>query len=247
MRETEALIERVRRVSRDLQHIDIAVDAALAHLEPGQTISARPLKQTGWEPYLRAHWIPVDILPGRVVVEIPTGPDFAPGTMLSILSPVGRPIPFRSGLLHMLLIADDMLPTPFIHAARNLTGGGVEVTLLLHGAARDYPLELLPPEVEVLHGDESWSWPEQVETLNWADQVLALAPLQTQIATYHKLYDTIAQLRSHKIPDGFVCGMFFHRLACGAGACGACMIPSGRDLLTCVDGPAIDLKRVKLS
>lgn len=246
MRETQALIERVRRVSDDVQHVDISVDSALAYLEPGQSLFVRPLEQTGWEPYLREQWIPVDIQPGRVVVEIPAGRDYAPGTVLSVLSPVGRAIPFRSNLLHLLLIADDMLPTPFIHAARKLTGGGVEVTLLLHGAARRYPLELLPPEVEVLHGDEDWSWPDQVETLNWADQILALAPTDSQTETYNKLFGTVAQLRSHDIPDGFICGMFHHPLACGTGACSVCMIPSSKYLLTCTDGPAIDLKRVRL-
>lgn len=247
MRETQALIERVRRVSDDVQRVDIAAEPALAHLEPGQSLFVRPLEQPGWDPYLRDQWIPVSIEPGRVVVEIATERDVTPGTVLSVLSPVGRAIPFRSGLLHLLLIADDALPTPFIHAARALTGGGVEVTLLMHGAARRYPLELLPPEVEVLHGGEHWSWPDQVEVLNWADQVLVLAPVERQLEVYERLYNTVAQLRSYNIPDGYICGMFAHTLACGAGACGVCMIPSGKDLLTCVDGPAIDLKRVRMA
>lgn len=247
MRETQALIERVRRVSDSIQQIDLAVDPALAQLEPGQSLSVRPLDAPGWDPYLRAHWVPVDVQSGRVVVELPVGPRYAPGTAIDVISPVGRAIPFRGGLQHMLLIADDALPTPFMHAARVLTAAGTEVTLLLHRSARHYPLELLPPEIEVIAADDDWSWPEQVETLNWADQVLALAPDQTQIDVYRRLYDILTQLRSHRIPDGFICGLFYPRLACAAGACGACMVPSRKALLACTDGPAIDLKRVNLT
>lgn len=248
MRETQALIERVRRVSDAVQQIDIAVDTALAHLEPGQSLSVRPLDQPGWEPYLRAQWLPVDVQPGRVVVELPTGGQrYAPGVAISIISPVGRAIPFRGGLSHILLIADGALPTPLMHAAHTLTRNNVEVTLLLHGSARRYPLELLPPEIEVITADDKWSWPDQVETLNWADQVLVLAPALTQIEVYRRLYEIVTQLRSHQIPDGFICGMFYPELACATGACGACMVPSREALLACTDGPAIDLKRVKLT
>jgi hypothetical protein len=237
MRETQALIERVRRVSDAVQQIDIAVDEALAHLQPGQSISVRPVELSGWEPYLRAHWLPVDVQPGRITVERAPGPRYAPGTAISVLSPVGRAIPLRNGLRHLLLIADGALPVPLMHAARVLTGDDIEVTLLLHGAARRYPLELLPPEIEVIAADDDWSWP---------DQVLALAPPQTQLDVYRRLYDILTQLRSHQIPDGFICGMFHPPLACAAGACGVCMVPSRKALLACTDGPAIDLKRVKL-
>ncbi len=247
MRETQALIERVRRVSADVQQVALTIDSALAHLEPGQSITVRPVDQPGWDPYLREQWLPVDVQPGRMVVELPSGRRYAPGTAVTALSPVGRPIPFRDGVRHVLMIADDVLPTPFVHAARTLISAGVEATLLLHGMARRYPLELLPPEIEVIAADAEWSWPDQVEMLNWADQVLALAPEQTQLDIYRRLYETIAQLRSHDIPDGFVCGMFYPRLACAAGACSACMVPSRAALLACSDGPAIDLKRVSLT
>ena len=73
MRETQAIIERVRHVGAGIQQIDLAIDAALTQLEPGQSVFGAPFQQAGpttWEPYLRMQWIPVDVLPGRVVIEL---------------------------------------------------------------------------------------------------------------------------------------------------------------------------------
>jgi hypothetical protein len=244
MRETQAIIERVRRVSADLQQIDLAVDRALAQIKPGQSLFASLAENTSWNPYLREQWIPVDLLPGRVIVEVSVESAYAPGSVVSLLSPVGQPIPLRPKLSRLLLIAADALPTPLVLLARQLIGGGVAVTLVLGGQAARYPLELLPPEVEIIRSD--WNWPEQVETLNWADQIVALAPNTTQREVYGRLYETVNQLRHQVIPDHFLCGMFYPRLACGAGACLACQIPSRHEtLLACADGPALDLKTVK--
>jgi len=273
MRETQAIIERARRISADIQQLDLAVDPALLQLKPGQSLLVRPYDQDGWDPYLREQWIPVDIQPGKVVVEMPTGHDYAPGDILSVLSPVGQPIPLRPRLQHLLLIADDAMPTPFILLARTLTGGGVAITMVLSGLATRptpfillartltgggvaitmvlsglatrYPLELLSPEVEILHGETDWTWPEQVETFQWADQVLILASSARREEAYHRLYDRITQLRHHDVPEHYVCGMFMQRLACGTGACGACEVPSrGKTRLACTAGPAMDLKRI---
>ena len=247
MRETQAIIERVRRVSADLQHVDLAVDRALAQLKPGQSLFAAPAEYHSYDPYLREQWIPVDILPGRVVVELSTARIYSPGAVVSLLSPVGRPIPLRPQLVHLLLIAEDVFPTPFVLLTRRLIGGGVAVTLALGGQAARYPLEQLPPEVEIVRTDlGDWNWPEQVETFNWADQVIALAPSYTQSEVYARLYDIVAQLRHQAIPDHYLCGMYYPRLACGTGACLACQVPARKDpLLACADGPALDLKQVK--
>ena len=245
MRESQVIIERVRRVSADIQQIDLTAQQPLMQLRPGQSLFARPAIPNGWTPYLREQWIPVDILPGRVVVELPTGASLAPGELANVLSPVGRPIPLRPNIQRLLLIAEDAMPTPFALLARALSSGGVAVTLVLGGRATDYPLELLSPEIEILHSSTDWKWPDQVETLNWADQVIVLAPTLSQAAVYSRLYETISQLRHHDIPDNFVCGLFYPRLACGEGACDSCLVAAQKkDLLACTDGPAIDLKKV---
>jgi hypothetical protein len=245
MRETQVLIERVRRLSPDLQQLDLAIDRTLAQIRPGQSLFASPLETDGWNPYLREQWIPVDLQPGRLTVEIPTGRVYTPGQVASVLAPIGTPIPFRANLQHTLMIAEDALPTPFVQVARNLLGGGVSVTLVLGGNATRYPLELLSPEIEILRSDTDWKWPDQIETLQWADQVLVLAPIYLQAEVYRRLFDTITQLRQHAIPDDYVCGLYYPRLACGTGACQACELPSRKEtLLVCADGPAIDLKKV---
>jgi NAD(P)H-flavin reductase len=245
MRETQVIIERVRRLSADLQQLDLAIDRTLAQIRPGQSLFASPLEADGWNPYLREQWIPVDLRPGRLTVELPTGRTYTPGQAASVLAPVGEPIPLRANLQHMLMIAEDAFPTPLVQIAHNLLGGGVSVTLVLGGKATFYPLELLSPEIEILRSDTDWKWPDQVETLQWADQVLVLAPTYLQAEVYGRLYDTITQLRQHAIPDAYVCGLYYPRLACGTGACQACEVPSRKEaLLACADGPAIDLKKV---
>lgn len=247
MRETQAIIERVRRVSPALQQIDLSVDPALAHMQPGQSVLAAPLDNTAWSPYLREQWIPVDARDTRLVVELPAAPHYAPGQVISLLAPVGKPVPLRSGARNLLLIAEDAAPTPLVWIARQRVRTGAAVTLVLGGQALDYPLDQFPPEVEILRGDTDWSWPEQVETLTWADQVIALAPPFAQAESYGRLHLAISQLR-HQAPEHFACGLFYQRLACGTGACGACMTAcQDGDRLTCVDGPALDLKDVRFS
>ncbi|MBN1679403.1 MAG: hypothetical protein JW966_03875 [Anaerolineae bacterium] len=250
MRETQAIIERVRQASADHQQLDLAVDPALAQLQPGQSLLARPVDApiTGTAAsYLREQWIPVDVQTARITVEVPAQPVYAPGTVISLLSPVGCPIPLRPQSRHLLLIAEDTAPTPLIFLARRRLADGVAVTLVLGGQATGYPLELLPPEVEILHGETDWTWPDQVDTLTWADQVIALAPSFAYTDAYGSLFNVISQLRHQDIPDDYVCGLFYWRLACGTGACQACQVSCrGRDLLACVDGPAVDLKKVRL-
>jgi len=243
MRESQVIVERVRRVSAEVQQIDLTVEPPLLQLRPGQSLFARPAS-AGGAGYLREQWLPVDILPGRMVVEVPGGPTPAPGDSASVLSPIGRPIPLRPRLQRLLLIAEDALPTPFVLLARALLGGGVAVTLVLSGRATTYPLELLSPEIEVLRGAD-WKWPDQVETLNWADQVIVVAPPTAHAEVYSRLYETVSQLRHHDIPDHFLSGLFYPRLACAAGACHTCLVAAQKgDLLACTDGPALDLKRV---
>jgi NAD(P)H-flavin reductase len=245
MRETQAIIERVRRVSADLQHLELSVDSSLGQLQPGQSVFAYLSDSTNWESYLREQWVPVSIQPGRLIVEITNGRFYAPGQIVSLLAPLGKPIPLRPGLRQLLMVAQDATPTPLVWLAQNAVHAGIAVTLVLGESALRYPLELLPSEVEILRSDTDWKWPDQVETLNWADQVIALAPSYAQAEVYASLFQTISQLRQQAVPDGAVFGLFYHRLACGTGACQVCQVSCQEgDWLACTDGPAFDLKNV---
>jgi len=245
MRETQAIIERVRRISPDLQQIELSTDAALSQMLPGQSLFVHLLENTQFAPYLREQWFPIAVAAARLVVELAPQQRYHPGQVVSLLTPLGRPIPVRSGAQHVLLIAQDTLPTPFVLLAQHLLAHEIAVTLVLGGTALRYPLELLPPQIEVIHGDTGWSWPEQAQTLGWADQVIALAPPYAQSAIYGALYETIGQLRPGELPDGYALGLFHQPLACGTGACQACQVAChGGDVLACADGAAVDLKRV---
>ena len=248
MRETQAIIERVRRVNAAIQRIELSTDAALAQLEPGHSLFAHILENVNWNPYLREHWVPVEITPAKIVIEHNAARVYNPGQAVSLLSPIGRPIPLRSGASHLLFIVQDAPPTPLLMLARRVLDQGAAVTMVLGGTATEYPLELLPPEVEILRADTDWAWPEQVDTIAWADQVIALAPSYAQIEVYAALWNQIVQLRNQNVPDGFVLGMFAQTLACGSGVCQACQIAChGKDKSICTDGPALDLKQVKLT
>lgn len=56
MKQSEAIIERVRRINAGYQHLELAVDEALNRIKPGQSLLVRT--STSWHPYLREHGIP---------------------------------------------------------------------------------------------------------------------------------------------------------------------------------------------
>ena len=64
MKETQAYIERIKRVSRDYQRLELAVDKSLSSMLPGQAVLARRIEKDyeiqHWHPYLRELWFPVE-------------------------------------------------------------------------------------------------------------------------------------------------------------------------------------------
>jgi hypothetical protein len=244
MKETHAIIERVRRVNETHQHLYLAVDRSLNAIRAGQSLLAR--MGEGWSPYLREQWIPVDANKQHMIVERPVGTRYQPGEVVSVIGAVGQPFKFRRTLRNVLLIAYDTAPTPLLMTIPYLLPQRVSVTLLLLGAAQNYTTQHLPPEVEILLGDGDLEWQNRVTTVGWADQVFVTVAPDDELQRFGRIWRLFHELRAD-IPANYLWGVFRPILPCGVGACQACMIRAkdGTPRM-CVEGPALDLKGVTL-
>lgn len=245
MRETKAIIESVKRVGNHWQHVELVVDAALEQIQPGQTLLART--EGFWSSYLRELWIPIgfDGDSGTLIVERPVVHNYAPGEAVSIIAPIGSPFVLRKNMRHLLLIALDYPPSRLLFLMLQALRQGVAVTLVLTGNARLYPLGTIPTAVEVVHGDDQYTWPDSAQTFVWADQVFAITHPVFQANYYYLLREMATEARQ-ALPEGFLQGIYDFPLPCGTGACMACMVRGKKDDgLACVDGAAFDLAEVR--
>lgn len=246
MRETAAIIERVRKMNDTHQHLTLSVDAALTRLLPGQRLLVSTGAPDQFDPYLRAQWFPVGIGNNQLTIERPITEPYTPGQVVSLLGPVGQPLRFKPKLRHLLLLAYDTPPTPLLMPVRSLLARQTSVTLVLLGTARQYGAAFLPPEVEVLLGDDDLNWANQVTTVGWADQVLVAVSNRNELENFRTIWNEFQRLRAD-VPANYLFGVFTGLLPCGVGACGACGVTlKGGDALICTDGPAIDLAEVTL-
>ena len=117
MKETQAYIERIRRVSRDVQRLELAVDASLGDMRAGQAVLARRIEKDydiqRWSPYLRDLWFPVEVHAGSIIViERSARESHAPGDLFSLIGPVGNSLRFRRKLRNILLLVYQTGPGP---------------------------------------------------------------------------------------------------------------------------------------
>ena len=252
MKESQAYIERITRVNREYQRLDLAVDKSLSSLRAGQALLARRMDKDyeaeQWHPYLRELWFPVEILASNMlVVEQPARAHFTPGQLLSIIGPVGQPFRFRQKLRNILLIAYDSTPAALMMMLAPLLERQVSITLVLMGTARQYETSHLPGEIEIIQAEDDLSWSDMVMTLGWADQVFAAVGPGDELA---RLGDVLRVLRERRndLPANYAFGVLQRQLPCGVGACHACMLNlRGAQKLQCVDGPAFDLTTLRLN
>ncbi len=199
------------------------------------------------DPYLREPWTPVRREGSSVIVERPVTQNFAPGDVVNLLGPIGKPIPLREAAHSLLLIAYDSAPTGLLMLAETALAKGLSVALALVGAALNYSLETLPQEIEIIRGDASdpnGAWPNQSETLRWADQIVAVAPPPFDVGHYTHLLDLLREVRI-EVSANYVYGLFQPPMPCGVGACQACLVRCGKEeIAACVEGPAFDLLTV---
>lgn len=244
MKQTDAVIERIRRVNDQYQHLELAVDESLHRLRPGHTLLVRV--EDTWQPYLREHWWPVDTDGKKLVVERPAHFDYTPGQIVDVIAPVGQPFRFRRTLRTVLLMAYDNPPTPLLLTIPWLLNNKVGVTLALLGTARNYGTQHIPPEVEVVHADDDLTWPDQVMTFGWADQLFITVSQEDELEHFSAIFNMIQSNRAD-ITKNYAFGVFQSILPCGMGACHACTLQTRSGLrLICTDGPAFDLTQVTL-
>jgi dihydroorotate dehydrogenase electron transfer subunit len=242
MHQAQAIIERVRRVSATTQHIDVAVQKPHYNIAAGQLFLARMTESL--DPYLREPWTPVRREGSTVIVERPVTQNFAPGDLVNLLGPVGKPIPLRDSAHTLLLVAYDSAPTGLLMLAETALAKGQSVALALVGAALNYSLEALPQEIEIIRGNADNAWPNQSETLRWADQIVAVAPPPFDVGHYTDLLNALREVRI-EVPANYIYGLFQPPMPCGVGACQACLVRCGREEISaCVEGPAFDLLSV---
>lgn len=257
MEETQVIIERVRRVNAQYQHLDLAVDKSVSNLKPGQSLLART--STRWDPYLREHWWPVGIGNNRLVVERPGDIHYEPGQVIHVLGLVGQPYRFRRTLRNVLLIAYDTAPTPLLMMIPMLLSNRVSVALVLLGKATHYTTQHLPAELEVIVPGKAdrmegkfghLEWKNSVMTIGWADQVFVVVAQDDELYRFGEVLQFFSEKRS-EIPENYLFGVFRAVQPCGVGACQACMLrmkAKNRDTaLICMDGPAFDLTTVNLT
>lgn len=248
--------------------LTLALPAGLAHTRvSGRYFLARCGAQSAadraaeWQTYLRRPLFCVahEPLIDRVAAEraeghdgwqvaVPFGDDpgyawlgaLSPGATVNLIGPLGNGF-FLAPTTRNLLVATDidrLAPLlALLHAA--LDRGG-HVTLALRQGAVDGALQAQLPmavEVQTLPPGEGWL-AALTDPLRWADQLCLALPA----TTYAPLAAAIRHQRL-RLESGFAFALVDADLACGYGACLACVVPLGNGGLTraCVHGPVIDL------
>ncbi|TVR21485.1 MAG: hypothetical protein EA396_08005 [Anaerolineaceae bacterium] len=242
MKETRALIERIIEVNSAIQHLHLSFEGSPGRIKPGLSLLVGVADIA--HPYLRESWWPVSIKDDFIVVERPAKERYEIGQVVNALGYIGKPYLFRRNLRNVLLVAHDTPPTPLLLTIPWLLGNKISVTLVLTGTARTYNTEHLDRRVEIIRGDEGFTWPDQVMNAGWADQVFVTTGGADENAAFRMVYDHFETLRASVQPN-YLFGVFRPILPCGVGACGACWLASKRGAaMICTDGPAFDLTQM---
>jgi hypothetical protein len=241
VRESQAIIERIRLINSAIQHVELAVDPEFTHLKPGQSLLVRPA-QSGAATALAERWWPVGIKPGhRLVIETSSAQRLVPQQILPIMGPIGEPFRYHRSLRNVLFVARDTSPAPLMMALTWLLERDAQVTLALLGAARDYDTRHLPATLEVIRGGDGWEWEGQVMSLGWADQVFVVADPARE-GTLFREFRRLLEERRQGVPKSHAFAVFQPPLPCGAGACQGCAVRLKRGVAyACTAGPAFDI------
>ncbi|HAJ38078.1 MAG TPA: hypothetical protein DCL15_20595 [Chloroflexi bacterium] len=164
-----------------------------------------------------------------------------PATPINLIGPLGNgfELPARTRQLAIVSTPGRVAALlPLLHTM--LDSGGRVVVLLQGDGAIDPALrDLLPFAAEVQQAAPGADWQAQLQAVvSWADVVAAALPG----AALPSLIEAVRTVRLH-VERGFAQALVDVRLACGYGACHACLTPlgNGRWTRACVHGPVFDL------
>ena len=217
------------------------------NLKPGQFVTldlGTPLRQSLLPSAIRPEEIEALVPPDHPVAAL------QPGSRIGAMGPIGKPFHLPEPPGRLLLLADVTHLPILIPAANKALADGCSTALLLSAktVSHLYPLELLPPalEVHLVTADgsagHSGSFLEMLpDLLLWCDQLLvALEPAQ-----YPLIAESVRTTRLRPDP-AFAQAVLQPLTICGVGACQGCAV-STRDgiRLACTDGPAYDLLRME--
>lgn len=203
----------------------------------------RPLFVAGWRVFCAEdgsdEWrllVPVSADPGYAWLR-----SRAAGEAINLVGPLGNGFALAPQTRHLLLVGDG----PRIGALLPLVdamldrGGQVSVLLWSPGPIDERLRAALPLAVEFHQAGDAAEWEALLAAaIPWADQIAAWLPMPALPA----LADQIRARRLHLEP-GFALMLVDADLACGYGACLACVVPLASGSLTraCVHGPVFDL------
>ena len=246
MKETQAIVQSIKRLSTKFQQVNFASDQELGSMYPGQALLARAKRmrlENRWHPYLRDVWYPTHVYQGHLTVDLPMTYSWQIGDVVDLVGPIGQPFKFKRSVKHVLLIAYNMPPNPLLMFIPTLLGNQIDVTLALLGNSNQYPSQYLPADVKVIYSEDKYhplAWRDQVITVGYADQVIAVVPSGNRYAGFYDLWQLFTRLRATM--NNYLYGMFHDVAPCGVGACHLCMFYTHRgDQLACQDGTVFDL------
>lgn len=169
------------------------------------------------------------------------------GAFVSLFGPLGHGYTVHPGARNLLLVGGGVGIAPLVWLADERAARGDNLVLLLGARTDDqlYPVELLPPEVEVVtctddgsRGRKAYVSELAPEYLPWADQVFACGPTPM----FRALATELKRLASPKP----VQALLEERMACGTGICYSCAVETRHGMrLICKDGPCFDLREIR--
>ena len=168
------------------------------------------------------------------------------GDEISVFGPLGRGFQVDAGSGNLLLVAGGLGVAALVTLIDDALARGRSVTLLqgARTAARLFPTDRLPDEVEVLSATDDGSAGHHglvtdllAGHLSWADQVFACGPNPM----CRSMADVLREARTRKP----VQALLEERMGCGTGVCYGCAVFTRKGVrLVCRDGPRFELRQV---